>query len=77
MLFASDQDQPEDQFWTALDRLATEAKHGQGRYRKVLAKVTSEAARGLGVGEPRPGAKAGQPKAKVARGPRRTGAAKY
>eukprot|EP00969_Alexandrium_andersonii_P196468 8680145-Alexandrium_andersonii.AAC.1 len=77
MLYASDPDQPDDLFWSALDRLANEARSGQGRYRKVLAEVTQEAARGLGVGEPRPGAKVGSTKAKTARSSPRTDATRY
>eukprot|EP00969_Alexandrium_andersonii_P228583 10095374-Alexandrium_andersonii.AAC.1 len=34
MLAAADDDQPGHRFWDALDHLASEAKHGQSRYRK-------------------------------------------
>eukprot|EP00969_Alexandrium_andersonii_P280073 12381025-Alexandrium_andersonii.AAC.1 len=77
MLATADDDQPGNRFWDALDHLASEARHGQSRYRKVLAEVNFEDAQGLGTGEPRPGAKATQPKTKVARRHRKMGGAHY
>eukprot|EP00969_Alexandrium_andersonii_P000346 15442-Alexandrium_andersonii.AAC.1 len=46
MLRAADPDQPNDLFWNTPDQLADKARSGQGRYRKVLAEVTQEVARG-------------------------------